>query len=169
LTDPYQPRSQRAWVGQLATIGTIVRGMKRLRDPGLLLALALVVVASALAATLKRTGQDGVTRHAIGRLAAALRKDGLMVEQPARLYAGLCPQLLPRRRSDGYTILVSSSRTCDAAMRRKKTLTHVRGRKWVFATRFDNILLLHVLADQKMTAKSQALVGLLEVFAVIDD
>ena len=55
-----------------------------------------------------------------------------------------------------------------AVMRAKKTLTHVHGRTWVFASRFDNIMLLYVVADQKMTAKSQALVGFLEVFAVID-
>jgi hypothetical protein len=141
--------------------------MRRLRVAGILLALALVV-APASASTPKLTGRDDATRHAIGRLAAALRKDGLEVERSTRLYAGVCPQLLPRRRADAYTILVSSSRACDAVLRRKRTLTHVHRRTWVFASRFDNILLLYVVADQKMTDKSQALVGFLEVFAVID-
>lgn len=141
--------------------------MRRLRVAGILLALALVV-APASASTPTLTGRADATRHAIGRLAAALRQDGLAIERSTRLYAGVCPQLLPRRMTDGYTILVSSSPACDAAMRRKKTLTHVRGRTWVFASRFDNILLLYRVADQKMTDESQALVGFLEVFAVID-
>jgi hypothetical protein len=141
--------------------------MIRLRVAGILLALALVA-APAPASTPKLTGRADATRHAIGRLAAALRNDGLRLERPARLYAGVCPQLLPRRRTERYTILVSSSRACDAAMRSRKTLTHVRGSTWVFASRFDNIMLLYVVADQKMTAKSQALVGFLAVFAVID-
>ena len=141
--------------------------MRRLRVAGILLALASVA-APAPASTPTLTGRGDVTRHTIGSLAATLRKDGLQVERPTRLYAGVCPQLLPRRRTDGYTILVSSSHACDVAMSRKKTLTHVRGHTWVFAARFDNILLLYVVADQKMTDESQALVGLLEVFAVID-
>ena len=139
----------------------------RLRVAGILLALALVAAPSpASTPTLKGRGDE--TRHAIGRLAAALRNDGLEVERSTRLYAGVCPQLLPRPRTGRSTILVSSSPACDAVMRAKKTLTHVRGRTWVFASRFDNIMLLYVVADQKMTAESQALVGFLEVFAVID-
>ena len=143
--------------------------MRRLRVAAILLALALAPVAApAPASTPTLTGRGDATRHAIGRVAASLRRDGLQVERPTRLYAGVCPQLLPRRRSDGYTILVSSSHACDGVLSRKKTLTHVHGSTWVFATRFDNIMLLYALADQKMTAKSQALVGFLEVFAVID-
>jgi hypothetical protein len=141
--------------------------MRGLRVAGILLALALIA-APASASTPKLSGRDDVTRHAIGRVAAALRMDGLKVERATRLYGGVCPQLLPRRSIGGYAILVSSSHACDAAMRRKKTLTHLRGSTWIFAAQFDNILLLYVVADQKMTAKSQALVGFLEVFAVID-
>jgi hypothetical protein len=151
----------------LASIGTIVTRMKRLRVAGMVLALA-AVAAHASAWTPKATGRVDVARHAIARVAAALRKDGLEVERPARLYAGVCPQLLPRRGSDRYVILVSSSRACDAELRRKKTLTRLRGSTWQFATRFDNIQLLYVLRDLRLTAESQALVAFLEVFAVID-
>jgi len=143
--------------------------MRRLVAAGILLALILVAPpALASAPWPKVKERDDAQRHAIGRLAAALRKDGLEVERSTRLYAGACPQLLPRRKADPYTILVSSSRACDAVLRRKRTLTHVHGRTWVFASQFDNIMLLYVVADQKMTDKSQALVGFLEVFAVID-
>jgi hypothetical protein len=133
------------------------------------LGVALAVSTVAFAGLCPLTSSAGAgRRHAIEQVAAALHKDGLKLEQPARLYAGVCPQLLPRRRSDGYTILVSSSRACDAALRGKKTLTHVRGRTWVFAARFDNIQLLYVLPGLRLTAKSQALVAFLEVFVVID-
>ncbi|MDP9257935.1 MAG: hypothetical protein M3Q31_15475 [Actinomycetota bacterium] len=143
--------------------------MRRLPVVAILLALVLVAApALASAPWPKVTERDDAERHAIGRLAAALRQDGLKVERTTHLYAGVCPQLLPRRRADAYTILVSSSRACDVALRREKTLSHVQGSTWIFASRFDNILLLYVVQDQKMTDKSQALVGFLEVFAVID-
>jgi hypothetical protein len=156
-------------LGWLVTIGTTLRRMNRRCGLAILMAVMLVLVVAppASLARPKLTGQDGATRHTISRVAAALRMDGLKLERPGSLYEGVCPQLLPRRRTDGYTILVSTTRACDAVLRHKKTLTHLRGRTWVFAARFDNTLLLYNLVDQQMTAKAQALVGFLSVFAVI--
>ena len=51
---------------------------------------------------------------------------------------------------------------------RQKTLTRVRGGRWVFAARFDNVLLLYPLVNERFTDRSQALVWDLAVFAVID-
>ena len=72
--------------------------MRRLRVLGILLALALVT-APASASTRKGTGRDDVTRHDFGRVAAALREDGLNIERTGRLYAGVCPQLRCRNVS----------------------------------------------------------------------
>lgn len=132
--------------------------------------LGTAVAASVLAfaGLAPATSSASAGRHAVGRVAAALRADGLALVRPERLYAGVCPQLLPRRRADGYVIVVSSSRACDVAVRRTRTGLHPRGGKWLFATHFDNITLFYEFPTNQITEESQALVSFLAIFAVID-
>jgi hypothetical protein len=132
------------------------------------LGTVLAVSALAFAGSAPPVSSAGVRRHAVGRVAAALRADGLEIVRPGRLYRAVCPQILPRRRTDGYIILVSPSRACDAVVRRTKTGLHARGSRWLFATRFDNIALLYDFPRNQITDASQALVGFLEVFVVLD-
>ena len=132
------------------------------------LGTAIAVSALALAGLAPALSSEGAGRHAVGRVGAALRADGLALVQSDPLYAGVCRQLLPRRRADGYVIVVSSSRACDAAVPRTRAGLNPRGGKWLLATHFDNITLFYEFPTKQITDSSQAVVSFLEIFAVLD-